>query len=248
MKIYILENYQELNDLAADLVIKQIDEKPHSVIGLATGATPLGLYERLREAYKKGDVSFAKVQTFNLDEYLGLEKDATNSFYAYMKEQLFNHVDLKPENIHFPAVVDADIKAVVREYNDLLNAVTIDLQILGIGQNGHIGFNEPGTSFKQETHIATLSKMTRISNQGAFSAPEEVPEQALTMGIRNILKARTILLLINGKSKQAAVKRLLHGGISPAFPASALHKHPDVIVLITRDAYDFERVKGVNGR
>ena len=211
--------------------------KPECVLGLATGSTPVGLYKQLVEWYKKGDLDFSAVKTVNLDEYKGLSQDNDQSYYYFMHDNLFNHVDINEENVHIPTVSNDHLEDDCKIYNDMLNKVTIDLQLLGIGGNGHIGFNEPGTHFDQETFVVKLTDKTRQDNKRFFNSLDEVPTHAITMGISNIMKAKKILMLISGVNKADTVVKLLKDDITTDFPASILHKHPDVTVIIDQDAY-----------
>ncbi|HHU24421.1 MAG: glucosamine-6-phosphate deaminase [Bacilli bacterium] len=236
MKIIVVENYEQLSNEAAKIIINQLQKKPNSVMGLATGATPMGMYEALRKAYANGEVSFKDVTTFNLDEYCGIDPNHPQSYHYYMQQNLFNHIDVKPENVHLPSAT-SDWNSAAKSYNDLLKQTKIDLQVLGIGSNGHIGFNEPGTSFEQETFVVELAEKTRLDNQRFFNSLEEVPRFAITMGIKNIMQAKQILLLISGKNKAKTAKRLLEGKVGTDFPASVLHLHKSVTIILDEDAY-----------
>ncbi|MFD1020026.1 glucosamine-6-phosphate deaminase [Thalassobacillus hwangdonensis] len=234
MKTIIVENYQKLSAYAAEQIIKEVDGTDHAVLGLATGSTPVGTYEYLRNFPER----FKGVTTFNLDEYIGLDKKDTNSYWTFMKEQLFNHVPFQENNI--PDGNADDLKAECHRYEaQIRNSGGIDLQILGLGNNGHIGFNEPDTSFDSRTHVVDLSETTRQANARFFQSIDHVPTKAITMGIHTIMESKRILLLVSGKGKSDAVERLLNGRMTEDFPASILHHHPDVTVVI-----DQERVAG----
>lgn len=235
MTVIKAKDYQELSKIASDIVSDLLKQKEDAVLGLATGSTPVGLYQNLIKKYQNNEISFAKVKTYNLDEYCDLPRDHEQSYYTFMHENLFNHVDIKEENVHIP-YAHGDLEACCKEYNEMLSKVQIDLQVLGIGANGHIGFNEPGTCFDQETFIVKLTEKTRQDNARFFNSIDEVPTHAITMGIKNIMQAKQILLLASGKSKQEAVKKLLEGEITEDFPASVLKKHPNVIVIIDEEA------------
>lgn len=236
MNVITCENYQETSRKAADIVIGQIKQKPTSVLGLATGSTPLGLYEYLSKAYQNGTVSFSDAITFNLDEYIGISHDHPQSYHYYMDRHFFSKVDIREENTHLPDNDEDRLDAIADEYNALLKENPIDLQILGIGSNGHIGFNEPGTPFGNETFITCLDEQTRKDNARFFGSLEEVPEKAITMGIKNIMRSERILLLANGKEKADAIHGMMHGEVTEDLPASVLQLHPDVTIIIDKQA------------
>src|SRR5690554_5815237 len=232
MKVIKVKDYQELSQYASKIIIDLIKEKPNATLGLATGSSPLGLYENLIESYKKGEISFKDVKTFNLDEYIGLPKTHKESYYSFMHRNLFDHTDIRKENINLPNTEGEDIEKEVKRYNDSFNQASIDLQLLGIGSNGHIGFNEPGTPFDKETSVTKLAENTREDNKRFFNSMDEVPEYAITIGIKNILQAKKILLIANGKNKADAINKLINGEVTEDFPASALKNHPDVTIVI----------------
>lgn len=238
-KLIIADNYDEMSKIAAEMVIKKIKEaKDRFVLGLATGSTPEGLYRYLVEDHKKNDTSYEHITTFNLDEYAKLSRENENSYYYFMNDHLFNHIKIPRENIHIPDGNQENLEEECLRYEALIEqSGGIDLQLLGIGHNGHIGFNEPGTSFQSKTHIVELDETTRIANARFFNALEEVPTHAVTMGISTIMKSREILLLISGKNKAETAQKLLEGEISEAFPASVLKQHPNITAIIDRDAY-----------
>ena len=236
MKIIRVKDYDELSLEGTKIVGEFIKNNPQATLGLATGSSPIGLYQNLIKMFQNKEISFKEIKTYNLDEYCGLPKSHPESYYSFMYRNLFSHVDIKDENIHIPSSEGEDMQKNCDDYNRLLHQTTIDLQLLGIGGNGHIGFNEPGTPFDRETFLVKLAERTRQDNKMFFKEDEEVPRYAITMGIKNIMEAKKIVMLISGKSKAEAVKRLLSGEITTDFPASILHKHPDVTVIIDEPA------------
>lgn len=236
MKVITVQDYIELSATAGQIISDLIRNKPTCTLGLATGGTPLGTYQYLVDRYRAGEISLKDVQTFNLDEYCELPSCHPQSYYRFMHDNLFQHVDLRPENRHIPCTSDCDPQAQCDSYNALLNNTTVDLQLLGIGSNGHIGFCEPGTSFEQETFLARLSEETRQDNKRFFNSLDEVPHTAITMGISNILQARSILLIASGKGKADCIADMINGPVTEQVPASALQRHPDVTVIIDKEA------------
>lgn len=236
MKIVEVKDYQELSKVAAKVIIDLIKEKPKTVLGLATGSSPVGLYQNLITAYNNKEISFKDVKTYNLDEYCDLAKNHSQSYYTFMHEKFFNSVDINDENINIPVGNGPDLDVLCDDYNELLKNANIDLQILGIGGNGHIGFNEPGTSFEQETFVVKLTQKTRQDNKRFFNSIDEVPKYAITMGIKNIMQAKTILLIASGASKAEAINKLVNGPLTTDFPASILKNHKNVIVIIDKEA------------
>ncbi|MCR1898296.1 glucosamine-6-phosphate deaminase [Irregularibacter muris] len=237
MKIIITKNHEEMSRKAAALVASQMILKPESVLGFATGSTPEGMYQKLIEANKKGDIDFSKIKTFNLDEYYGLEKENPQSYYYFMQDKLFNHVNMDPQNTHIPNGMAEDTEKECREYEEKIEkAGGIDLQILGIGNNSHIGFNEPDTEFVRDTHLVGLNEDTIQANARFFESEEEVPTQALTMGIGTIMKSKKIVLMASGKGKADAIYNTVKGEISPEAPSSILQLHRDVILVIDQEA------------
>ena len=237
MKIIEVKNYQEMSQAAAKYIINKVKNSPKLTLGLATGGTPTGVYQQLVEDHKQNHTSYAHVTSFNLDEYIGLAKDDPNSYYHYMDENLFKHINISPEHTHIPSGMNLDLQAVCNEYESkILEQGGIDLQLLGIGSNGHIGFNEPGTSFQAKTHVVDLTPSTREANARYFNKFEEVPTQAITMGIQTIFKSKEILLLISGKEKQEAMANLLNGDVTESFPASILKQHPNATVIADEEA------------
>lgn len=227
-----VENYQEMSQRASSIILELISKNSNPVLGLATGSTPEGMYQCLIKAYEQGDISFKDVTTFNLDEYVGLAKDDTNSYHSYMKEKLFNHIDILPNQTHLPDGIARDLQLECVKYEQQIrNAGQVDIQVLGLGLNGHIGFNEPGTPFSSRTQAVELMASTRQANARFFNGLNEVPTQAITMGIETIMQSKLILLLVSGEKKAPALARLLKGGVSEDFPASILQRHPNVIVI-----------------
>lgn len=238
MKLIRVENYEEMSSSAAKLVEQQILNNSHSVLGLATGSTPLGLYEQLICGVSERGISWQHVQTLNLDEYRGLSGDHPNSYRHFMNEKLFGHIDIPIENTHVPNGKAVPVEEECQRYEALIDEIgPPHLQILGMGTNGHIGFNEPGTPETSLTHCVQLESSTRSSNARFFSDRDAVPTHAITMGIQSILKSERILVLASGKKKAQAVKRFLDGRVSKDFPASFLWKHNHVTLIVDREAY-----------
>lgn len=236
MEVKIFNDAQEIAVAAAELFADIINNKNDAVLGLATGATPVPTYNKLIEAYEQGKVSFKDVRTFNLDEYCDLPKDDKNSYYTFMHENLFNKVDINEENVNFLDGNVADWEQESKRYSDAMAAVGgIDIQLLGIGTNGHIGFNEPADAFTDESFKVTLTQSTIDSNQKYFG-DVPMPRYALTMGIGSIMRAKKILLIATGESKAQAIKGMIEGGVTPQLPASVLNEHSDVIVMLDKEA------------
>jgi len=232
MKWIEVNSYDEMSKVAANIFTKQLQEKPTSILGLATGGSPVGMYEELVKRQQAEQVSFKDVITFNLDEYVGLDQTSPASYWTFMHEQLFNHVDIKEENIHLPNGKAEDLAAECIAYDARIKeAGGIDLQLLGIGVNGHIGFNEPGTPFESLTNIVELTESTRTENAIYFDDPKDVPTHAITMGIQSIMNAKEIVLIAFGEKKLKAIERLKSGIINEDFPASQLLNHPNVTVI-----------------
>ena len=236
MQVIIVENKEAVAKEAAQLIKKAILAKPNLVLGLATGSSPIGLYEKLIEAYKNQEVSFKDVVGVNLDEYIGLAPNHDQSYAHFMRNNLFDHIDIDLKNTYIPNGMASDLEAEAKHYDEILDRLKIDLQLLGIGTNGHIGFNEPGTSFEKTTHLTDLAESTLLDNARFFEHIEEVPTQALTMGIASILKAKQIVLIATGKHKAAAIKAMVQEPVSEALPASILQNHDNVVVIIDKEA------------
>ncbi|TYS19018.1 glucosamine-6-phosphate deaminase [Rossellomorea vietnamensis] len=237
MKIIEAEDYQEMSRLAAVLISGKVGSSEKINLGLATGGTPIGTYTKLIEDHQKNQTSYKNTSTFNLDEYVGLSGDHPSSYRHYMNKKLFNHLDIKKSNTHIPR---GDVRDMLQECLDYERRIAesggIDLQILGIGSNGHIGFNEPGTSFHSNTHLVRLAKSTREANARYFDSLEKVPGRAITMGISTIMKSKEILLLISGERKREAFDRLMENEVTENFPASILRNHPHVTIVADKAA------------
>lgn len=232
MKILQAKNYDEMSQKAAEFLIERIRRNPDINLGLATGGTPVGLYAQLVKDHQKNHTSYQDATTFNLDEYMGLSSEDPNSYRFFMDKHLFNHIDIQKSNTHVPLGDTADPQQQCIDYENLIERHGgIDLQVLGIGSNGHIGFNEPGTSFHSETHIVELTPSTRESNARYFNSLSEVPAHAITMGIASIMRSREILLLVSGDAKRDALEQLLKGEVNESFPASILRKHTNVTII-----------------
>ncbi|SHH37713.1 glucosamine-6-phosphate deaminase [Virgibacillus chiguensis] len=232
MELMKVRNYGELSERVGEMVIEKVNALEKPVLGLATGSTPEGLYEYLINQYKAEKVSFEHVVTFNLDEYVGLEKEDINSYNYYMNEKLFKHIGIPAHQTYLPNGNALDLNEEAINYEKRIKqAGNIDLQILGLGLNGHIGFNEPGTPFTSRTHIVQLDESTRQANARFFISLDEVPTQAITMGIETIMESEQIVLLVSGEGKAGALKRVVNGEVSEEFPASILQKHNNVIII-----------------
>ena len=238
MHFYKTLNYQRMSRKAANILSAQIIIKPNSVLGLATGSSPIGIYQQLVAWYQKGDLDFSHIRTVNLDEYIGLSHDNPQSYYHFMNENLFQHVNINLENTNIPNGLVTDTAKECARYNKVLRDMGgVDLQLLGLGHNGHIGFNEPEEAFEKETHCVDLSETTIQANARLFDNPDEVPRQALTMGIKTIMQAKKILVIVSGKDKAAIVKEAFFGPVTPKVPASILQLHNDVTVVGDEDAF-----------
>lgn len=237
MEIIRVKDYQALSELAASIIIEAVKSKPNISLGLATGGSPVGLYANLVKDHKENKTSYKQISTYNLDEYVGLDPTHEQSYITFMKNHLFNHIDIDMNNVHLPLGNTADPIAEARRYEDLVSKVNIDIQLLGIGTNGHIGFNEPGSDFNGQTSVVNLVQDTIAANARFFAGQEDlVPTKAISMGISTILKAKKILLIASGKSKAQAVKEFIEGPVTADLPATALKNHPNVTVIIDEDA------------
>ncbi|WP_066068062.1 glucosamine-6-phosphate deaminase [Neobacillus soli] len=244
MKIIEVKDYQQMSKKAAEYIIDKVTMLPSIKLGLATGGTPIGTYKNLITDHQKNGTSYQKVTTFNLDEYVGLSSEDKNSYSYYMKDQLFNHIDIKQANTHIPNGEAADFQIECNKYEQLMTEHGgIDLQILGIGSNGHIGFNEPGTSFASKTHTVNLAPSTINANARYFNRLEEVPTKAITMGISTIMQSKEILLLISGESKRDALFNLMNGPVNESSPASVLKNHPNVTIIADEAAVSLIRME-----
>jgi glucosamine-6-phosphate deaminase len=237
MKLISTSNYEELSQKAAEEIISRIKTEPSLNFGLATGSTPTGLYQELIRDHKQNQTSYKEINTFNLDEYIGIPKKDRNSYHYFMCEHLFEHIDISLDQTHIPDGTAKNLDEECMRYEQFINEHGgIDLQILGIGQNGHIGFNEPGTPFDSRTHIIDLAESTRKANSRFFESLDDVPKQAITMGIASIMDSKEIFLLVSGASKAKALARLINGEVSEQFPASILQKHENVTIFADKEA------------
>ena len=232
MNIIRAKDYQDMSRKAANIISAQIIMKPDCVLGLATGSTPVGTYRQLIEWYEKGDLDFSRVSTVNLDEYRGLTHTGPQSYYYFMQENLFDHVNIDKAATHVPDGTNPDAADACAKHEQIIKSLGgIDLQLLGLGNNGHIGFNEPGAAFEKETHLVDLAESTIRANARFFASIDEVPKQAYTMGIRTIMQAKKILVVVSGEGKADIVSRAFFGPVTPEVPASILQMHPDVTVV-----------------
>ena len=235
MKVEIFKDKETLYRSVLDFYIKAINEKPNMTLGLATGTTPIPLYKNLIEAYKNKQVSFKDITTFNLDEYIGLDKTHKASYAYFMKNQLFDHIDIKLENTFIPSGI-LEPQVAISEFQKALDAHQVDIQLLGLGSNGHIGFNEPGTPFNSTTHQTDLALSTIEDNSRMFESIKDVPTQSITMGIQDIMRASKIILIATGEQKAEAVYGMIHGPVDENLPASILQKHKDVVIYLDEAA------------
>lgn len=237
MKIHIEDSYDKISEKAALIVASQITVNPSCVLGLATGSTPIGMYKRLIDMYTRGIVDFSNVTTFNLDEYYKLPKENKGSYHYYMMTTFFNNINIQKENIHIPNGMAEDIEKECREYEEKIeNAGGIDVQILGIGTNGHIGFNEPTKNLSTSTCLVNLTQNTIKDNSRFFENKEDVPTKAISMGIASIMKAKKVILIASGENKAQAIKDMTNGYINTSHPASILQAHRDCVLIIDKDA------------
>lgn len=232
MKLISVKNRSEAGKRAAKMIIDLIAKKPNATLGLATGSSPETTYAELTDAYERGEVSFSSVSTVNLDEYVGLCGSHKQSYRYFMEEKLFSRVDIKSENTHIPNGMANDLTAECESYNEVIRSLApIDIQLLGIGHNGHIGFNEPSDFFFENTHVVDLSTSTIEANSRFFPTESDVPKRAITMGIGQIMAAKSIILLAFGEEKSAILRAALTGEITPYIPASVLQHHPNLTVI-----------------
>lgn len=237
MRIYKAESYKEMSRMAANLISAQVILKPHCVLGLATGSTPIGTYEQLVEWYKKGDIDFSHVTSINLDEYCGLDVTSDQSYRYFMNTHLFDHVNIDKANTYVPDGKASDMEAECLRYDALIDSYGgMDLQLLGLGNNGHIGFNEPSDSFIPGTHCVDLAESTIQANARFFQDISQVPTRACTTGIRSIMQARKVLVIVNGKGKAQIVKEAFFGPVTPKVPASILQLHRNVTIIGDNEA------------
>ena len=237
MKIYKAKDYKDMSRKAANIISAQVIMKPNCVLGLATGSTPIGTYDQLVEWYNKGDLDFSEVTTVNLDEYKGLPRTNDQSYYYFMHQHLFDRVNIDPERTNVPNGMEPDAEKECGRYEELIRSLGgVDLQLLGLGHNGHIGFNEPGEAFEKETHCVDLTVSTIEANKRFFASADDVPKQAYTMGIKTIMQAKKILIVVNGENKADIVERAFFGPVTPEVPASILQLHNDVTLVGDEEA------------
>lgn len=237
MRIIKTYTYEEMSSKAADIIASQIKSKPDSVLGLATGSTPKCLYEKLINKYVEGELDFSQVRTVNLDEYKGLDKDNEQSYYYYMVNKFFNHINIQEGNYHLLNGMAEDSDEECKRYNEIIRSLgQIDLQLLGVGLNGHIGFNEPNDYFSKEIYLDALKEKTIKSNSRFFKDPEDVPRFAYTLAIKDIMQAKKILLIANGKNKAEIMREAICGKITPQVPVSILQLHQDVTIVADCEA------------
>lgn len=237
MKIYKAKDYKDMSRKAANIISAQVIMKPNCVLGLATGSTPIGTYDQLVEWYNKGDLDFSEVTTVNLDEYKGLPRTNDQSYYYFMHQHLFDRVNIDPERTNVPNGMEPNAEKECGRYEELIRSLGgVDLQLLGLGHNGHIGFNEPGEAFEKETHCVDLTESTIEANKRFFASADDVPKQAYTMGIKTIMQAKKILIVVNGENKADIVERAFFGPVTPEVPASILQLHNDVTLVGDEEA------------
>lgn len=242
LKIIVCENYEEMSRQAAKIVSSQLIVKPDSILGLATGSTPIGLYQNLIEMNKKGEIDFSEVKTFNLDEYYPIKKSNDQSYDYFMNEQLFSKVNIDKNNVNIPnGEADDPVKECERYEKELSKIGGVDLQVLGIGQNGHIAFNEPDENLIAVTHLTDLTQNTIEANSRFFESAADVPKKALTMGMGSILKAKKIIILANGANKAKAVGELLNDNINTSNPSTMLKVHKDVTLICDKEAFSMAK-------
>lgn len=246
MKVIVARDYNELSKRAANILASQIVLKPNSVMGLATGSTPIGTYNELVRIYEEGRISFEEVVSFNLDEYYGLDKSNKQSYYYFMNKHLFNYINIKEENIHIPNGIAKDIELECKNYETKIKqAGGIDIQLLGIGRNGHIGFNEPDVKFEALTHLVNLDEDTINVNSRFFASIDNVPKLAISMGIKTIMQSKKIILLASGSEKAKTIYNMIHEKITPELPASVLQLHQDVTVILDQGAAQLLNEEGL---
>ena len=232
MRVYQVKDYDAMSRKAANVISAQVIMKPDCVLGLATGSSPIGTYKQLIQWYSQGDLDFSEVKSVNLDEYKGLPRDNDQSYYYFMYNTLFKHININLDNTNVPNGMEPDSEKECLRYENVIAGLGyVDLQLLGIGRNGHIGFNEPGDCFVKETHVVDLTESTIDANKRFFASADDVPKQAYTMGIGTIMKAKKILLIVSGEDKADALAKAVHGPVTPSLPASILQLHSDVVVV-----------------
>ena len=237
MRIIRTKNYDEMSRKAAAIIAAQVIHKPNCVLGLATGGTPVGTYKNLVEWYKSGDLDFSEVSTVNLDEYRGLPREHRESYWSFMHRNLFDHVNIPQDRINLPDGTNMDADAECKRYDAVIASMGgVDLQLLGIGHDGHIGFNEPSDAFDMGTHCVDLTEETIEANKRFFASRDEVPRQAYTMGTHTIMSARKVLMIVSGKDKAEIIKQAFFGPVTPHVPASILQMHPNFVLVADEDA------------
>ena len=236
MNVIITENYDEMSKKAAELIIGIVKNNPNAILGLATGSSPIGTYQYMIKDHKENGTSYKTVSTVNLDEYVGLTADHDQSYAYFMRSNLFDYIDIDLKNTNLPCGSAPDAQKECDRYNALLETMQQDVQVLGLGSNGHIGFNEPGTPLSSVTHLVDLTENTIKDNSRLFASIDEVPKQALSLGIKNIMQAKSIVMVVSGKNKAQAVKGMVQGEITTDLPASILQLHPNVTVICDKDA------------
>jgi len=240
MRIYKATDYHDMSRKAANIISAQVIMKPNCVLGLATGSTPEGIYRQLIEWFNKGDLDFSETRTVNLDEYKDLNDENDQSYAYYMKEKLFRHINIKPGNYYLPNGMALNVEKECARYDKVLRSLpSVDLQLLGLGQNGHIGFNEPEEAYEKGTHLVKLTASTVESNSRFFARYEDIPQYAYTMGIKNIMQARKVLIAVSGKNKAKILHDVINGPITPRVPASVLQLHNDVTIVADEEALSF---------
>ena len=236
MKFITVENYEQLSKIGANLIFSQVTMKPDSVLGFATGSSPVGLYKELIKKYNDGEIDFSETISVNLDEYLGLTGDNDQSYRYFMNTNLFDHINIKKENTFVPCGIAEDIEKECKEYDERIKKLGgIDLQLLGIGLDGHIGFNEPSDCFDKGTHVVDLDESTIVANSRFFESIDDVPKKAITLGMEGIMQAKKVLLIASGESKKEIMEKAFFGSITPQVPASILQLHPDLTVIYSKN-------------
>lgn len=237
IKVIRTRDYDDMSRKAANVIAAQVIAKSDSVLGLATGSTPIGLYRNLIQGYENGDLDFSQVRSVNLDEYQGLDREHDQSYYYFMNENLFKHININRDETYLPDGTNMDAEAECQRYHDVIMSMGgVDLQLLGIGNNGHIGFNEPCEDFPAQVHCVELTDSTIDANSRFFATRDDVPRYAYTMGIGEIMAAKKILIVASGKAKAPIIKEMLYGPVTPHVPASILRFHPDVVLVADEDA------------
>lgn len=237
MKFVVKNDYQDMSKYVADIVAQLIKQKPNAVLGLATGSTPIGLYEELVKKYKNSEISFKDIKTVNLDEYVGLSGDHDQSYRYFMNDKLFNHIDIDKNNTYIPNGLADDLHEESKRYDEIIDSLGgQDIQILGIGENGHIGFNEPSSKLEANTHVEDLVESTIQANSRFFDSIDDVPKTAISMGMGKIFQAKQIILLASGKNKAKIMKSLKDSIITPLIPATFLKLHPNITIVMDKEA------------